>query len=162
MKTQFYLLTVICLGLTKSINAQTQNQMENVNFNTEQKNVMAVITKMTTAFENKKIDEVMDCYEANATIVFEPESPESNSAVLREMFTAMSMLNPIFTYSGHEVFISGNIATHIAPWTMTGTAEDGSEIIQSGLSIATLRKQPNGEWLIIFDNPHGAFLLNKE
>jgi ketosteroid isomerase-like protein len=70
-------------------------------------------------------------------------------------------MNPIFTYSGHEVYISGDIATHIAPWTMVGEMPDGSKIEQSGLSIAVLRKQADGNWLMIQDNPNGAFLMNK-
>ncbi|WP_420570841.1 YybH family protein [Kordia sp.] len=127
----------------------------------EQQNVLDAITKMTEAFQNKDIDTVMACYEPNAVIVFEPESPISDTHILREMFTKMSMVNPIFTYSGHEVFITGNIATHIAPWTMTAKAPDGTEIKQSGLSVAVLRKQKNGQWLMILDNPHGQFLMNK-
>jgi len=137
------------------INAQTEKMTE------EQQNVLDAITKMTEAFQNKDIDEVMACYEPKAVIVFEPESPISDTKVLREMFTGMSMVNPLFTYSGHEVFISGNIATHIAPWKMTAKAPDGTVIKQSGLSIAVLRKQEDGKWLMILDNPHGSFLMNK-
>jgi len=137
------------------INAQTEKMTE------EQQNVLDAITKMTEAFQNKDIDEVMACYEPKAVIVFEPESPISDTKVLREMFTGMSMVNPLFTYSGHEVFITGNIATHIAPWKMTAKAPDGTVIKQSGLSIAVLRKQEDGKWLMILDNPHGSFLMNK-
>ncbi|WP_188112251.1 DUF4440 domain-containing protein [Aquimarina sp. RZ0] len=127
----------------------------------EQQNVLNAIQKMTEAFQNKDIDAVMACYEPKATVVFEPESPISDENVLKEMFTGMSMVNPIFTYSGHEVFITGNIATHIAPWKMTGKAPDETVIKQSGLSIAVLRKQEDGKWLMILDNPYGNFLTNK-
>ncbi|WP_158655180.1 YybH family protein [Flavivirga eckloniae] len=140
------------------INSQT-NKTEKMTV--EQQNVLNTIEKMTTAFQNKKIDEVMACYEPNAVVVFEPELPISDTNVLKEMFTKMSMLNPIFTYSGHEVFITGNIATHITPWKMTAKAPDGTDIKESGLSIAVLRKQDDGTWLMILDNPHGQFLMNK-
>ena len=73
----------------------------------------------------------------------------------------MAQANPVFTYSGHEVFIKGNVATHISPWKMTAKAPDGTVIKQSGLSVAVLRKQKNGEWLMIIDDPHGQFLMNK-
>jgi len=43
---------------------------------------------------------------------------------------------------------------------MVGTLPDGSKIEQNGLSVATLRKQPDGSWLMIQDNPHGQFRLN--
>ncbi|WP_142784127.1 YybH family protein [Changchengzhania lutea] len=157
-KTQSKLLTVILFCMTSiTINAQT---IKTKKMTQEQQNVLNAIEKMTGAFQNKDIDGVMACYEKNAVVVFEPESPISDTTVLREMFQGMSMINPVFTYSGHEVFITGNIATHIAPWKMTGKAPDGTVIKQSGLSVAVLRKQEDGKWLMILDNPHGQFLMN--
>lgn len=158
-KMQSKLLMFILFCMTSiTINSQTNKTKK---MTVEQQNVLNAIQKMTKAFENKDIDKVMSCYEPNSVVVFEPESPVSDSNTLREMFTGMSIANPVFTYSGHEVFISGNIATHIAPWEMTAKAPDGSEIKQSGLSVAVLRKQKNGEWLMVIDNPHGQFLMTK-
>jgi ketosteroid isomerase-like protein len=48
---------------------------------------------------------------------------------------------------------------HFAPWTMTGKTPDGHEIKQSGLSVVVLRKQGNGKWLMVFDNPFGQHLM---
>ncbi|WP_394751037.1 YybH family protein [Spongiimicrobium salis] len=135
--------------------------MKTSKMTTVQQQVIQAIEKMTKAFENKDIDAVMACYEPNAVVVFEPESPVSDANILRKMFTEMSNVNPKFTYSGHEVFVTGNIATHIAPWKMTAKAPDGTAIEQSGLSVAVLRKQENGEWLMTIDNPHGQFLMTK-
>lgn len=158
-KTPSKLLVVILFYMTPFIiNAQTNKTRE---MTEEQQDVLEAIEKMTAAFENKDIDGVMACYEPKAVVVFEPETPVSDTEVLREMFTGMSMMNPVFTYSGHEVFITGNIATHIAPWRMTAKGPDGAEIKQSGLSIAVLRKQEDGKWLMMLDNPHGQFLMNK-
>ncbi len=158
-KAQSKLLIVILFFMTSiTINAQINNTKK---MTKEEQSVLHVITRMTEAFQNKDIDSVMACYEPNAVVVFEPESPVSNRNTLEEMFTGMSMANPKFTYSGHEVFISGDIATHIAPWEMTAKSPEGNEIKQNGLSIAVLRKQEDGEWLMIIDNPHGSFLLNK-
>jgi len=158
-KTQSKLLMVILFCITSiTINAQTNKTKKMIE---EKQNVLNAITKMTEAFQNKDIDGVMACYEPNAVVVFEPESPISDVNVLREMFTGMSMANPLFIYSGHEVFITGNIAVHIAPWEMTAKAPDGTEIKQSGLSVAVLRKQEDGKWLMILDNPHGQFLMKK-
>ncbi|WP_106794307.1 DUF4440 domain-containing protein [Aquimarina sp. Aq78] len=158
-KTHSKLLMIILLCMTSmTINAQTKKEKK---MTTEQKNVLRTIEKMTEAFQNKDIQAVMTSYEPNAVVVFEPEAPISDARVLQEMFTKMSMVNPVFTYSGHEVFITGNIATHIAPWKMTAKAPDGTEIKQSGLSVAVLRKQKDGKWLMILDNPHGQYLMEK-
>ncbi|WP_108866793.1 YybH family protein [Aquimarina aquimarini] len=154
------LIVMLFCVISIPINSNAQIKKEK-KMTTEQKNVLTAIEKMTEAFQNKDIDRVMASYEQDAVVVFEPETPISDPKVLREMFKEMAMINPIFTYSGHEVFIAGTIATHIAPWEMTAKTPDGIEIKQNGLSIAVLRKQEDGKWLMIFDNPHGQFLMNK-
>jgi len=125
----------------------------------EQTAVLDAVQKMTSAFHGGEIDGVMDSYEDGATVVFEPGMPVSDHAVLREMFLGAFAIDPNFDYSGHEVFVTGDIAVHFAPWTMTGTMPDGQAVVQSGLSVAVLRKQADGRWLIVFDNPHGQNLL---
>ena len=125
----------------------------------EEQAVLATVETMTAAFQQGDIDTVMSTYEPAATVMFEPGAEVSEAAQLREMFTAMSGVNPVFTYAGHEVIVSGGTAIHIAPWSMTGQTPDGQEIAQSGLSIAVLRKQADGSWKMVIDNPHGSALM---
>ena len=136
--------------------------MENKNFTSEQDAVMNAILEMTSAFHKKDINGVMGSYEPQAVIVFEPEKPVSDPQAIREGFYSFFAVNPLFEYLGHEVFINGNLAIHFAPWVMNGKAPDGTEIKQSGLSVAVLRKQPDGTWLMVFDNPFGQHLLDKK
>lgn len=164
MKQKIYTLFrhVLLLLITSIVNAQNPNSMNNQPFTPEQNQVLQAINQMTNAFHNKDIEGVMAIYEPNTLVVFEPEHPISESNHIRSKFLEAFLINPKFTYSGHEVFINGDLATHFAPWTMTGVAPDGTPITQSGLSVAILRKQENGKWLIIFDNPHGSFLMQKK
>ena len=128
----------------------------------DQQDVLAVIQTMTESFQANNIAKVMASYETQATVVFEPEAPVSNAAQLEQMFTGMAMVNPIFEYAaGHEVFVNGDVALHIAPWTMTGRTPEGQEIAQDGLSVAVVRRQADGSWKMVIDNPHGGRLLNQ-
>lgn len=171
-KTSIVLIALIC-GLLFTSNAQTKQtaknnqtiqktdkEMEN-NFNEEQKKVLSTIERMVAAFEKKDIAGVLETYEADAIVMFEPQKPVQGKETLRAVFTQFVGMNPQYTFSGHEVYVSGNIATHTAPWTMKGQLPDGTKIEQSGLSVAVLRKQADGNWLMIQDNPHGQFLMNK-
>ncbi|WP_237274433.1 YybH family protein [Tenacibaculum ovolyticum] len=133
--------------------------MTNKEMTIEEKKVLNTIKDMTKAFHEKKIDNVMNKYVTGAVVVFEPELPIKDTKEMREKFLNAFNLNPLFTYNGHEVFIYGNTATHIAPWTMNGTTPDGTIISQNGLSVSVLKKQPNGDWLIAFDNPHSQYLM---
>lgn len=159
-RKSIYLLTALTFGIVSFANAQTTTKME-PNFNAEQKKVYNVIVNMTNAFEKKDIEGVLATYEDGAIVLFEPQKPVTGKDNLRMAFTQFVTMNPIFTYSGHEVYISGDIATHIAPWKMVGHLPDGSKVEQSGLSVAVLRKQANGTWLMIQDNPNGQFLMNR-
>jgi ketosteroid isomerase-like protein len=121
--------------------------------------VLATIEQMTTAFESADLERVMSAYEPGAVVVFEPGRPVSDPAILRATFSQWFALTPRFEYSGHEVFVSADIALHIAPWRMEGTAPDGSAIEQTGLSVAVLRRQPDGRWRLVIDDPFGQHLL---
>ena len=128
-------------------------------FSEEQQNVFNTIERMVTSFQNKDIEGVLSTYEPGAVVMFEPQQRVVGRQALKDAFTEFVGFNPQYTFSGHEVYVSGDIATHIAPWTMVGSLPDGTPIGQSGLSVAVLRKQSNGSWLIVQDNPHGQFLL---
>lgn len=115
---------------------------------------------MTHAFHAGDLEGVMASYESTATIVFEPGQPVGDDSAQRAAFAQFFAVNPRFEYGAHEVLIAGDIAVHTAPWTMRGTAPDGSPIEQNGLSVAVLRRQKNGEWKMVVDNPHGSRLLD--
>lgn len=125
----------------------------------DQEDVLALIGKMTGSFEAGDLDTVMQTYEADQTIMFEPGKPVSDAKGARMAFEQFLTVSPKFSYSGHEVIVEGDIAVHIAPWQMTGTGPDGKPVEAAGLSIAVLRRQPDESWKMVIDNPHGSHLL---
>ena len=130
--------------------------------NNEQAKVSSVIESMTAAFHQKDMAGVLASYENGGAVIFEPGKAISDPELLQEMFGGYFQVNPKFTYpKGHEVYIANDIALHIAPWLMNATAPDGTEMLESGLSVAVLRKQENGEWLMVLDNPNGQALMEK-
>lgn len=151
-KSMASVMVVSCLSTVTLAN-------EGNKMNQDQKDVLAVIEKMTASFHIGDIDAVMRTYEPNATIAFEPGKPVSDLKQARAMFEGASAMKPTFTYAGHEVIVEGGTAVHFAPWTMTATGPDGSKIEQSGLSVAVLRQQADGSWRMIIDNPHGQRLM---
>lgn len=148
------LLVTSLLSISIAVSKETKIMNE------EESNVLGTVEAMTSAFHKKDIDGVLTSYEGGAAIMFEPGTKISDPAVIRQMFEGAFQINPAYSYpQGHEVYVSNDIALHIAPWVMEGTAPDGSNIEQSGLSVAVLRKQKNGMWLLVIDNPHGQRLM---
>ena len=125
----------------------------------EEKNILATVEARTSSLEKGDVDGIMSTYRDGAAIMFEPGQSVTDSSIARQIFSQMTAAKPEVSYSGHEVYVSGDTAVHIAPWSMVGTAPDGTKIEQAGLSVAVLRVQADGSWKMVIDNPYGARLL---
>ena len=126
----------------------------------QQTQILATISEMTTAFNQGNIDAIMRTYEPSAVVIGQPGSAVSGPSALRAMFAGFIAAKARFTFQGHDVIQAGDIALHVTPWRMTGSAPDGTEITAKGLSLAVLRRQPEGRWLMVIDNPFGDAMLN--
>ncbi|KZN48433.1 YybH family protein [Pseudoalteromonas luteoviolacea] len=123
--------------------------------NHQELNVLATIKRMTNAFNQGELEAVMAQYETQAAVAFEPNQWIHCRKTISECFKEALAIKPTFTYPGtHKVTIAGDIATHTANWVMNAILPSGEAIQESGLSVATLRKQDSGNWLIVIDNPH--------
>jgi len=153
------LIVLLAVGLC---NVSLADNIKDSILNSEQNNALDTIKSMTAAFHQKDMKGVMASYEKGGAVMFEPGKAITEPAMIQKMFEGFFQINPNFTYpKGHEVYIANDIALHIAPWVMTGKTPDGAELLQSGLSIAVLRKQTNGDWLMVLDNPNGQALMEQ-
>ena len=154
MKHVFACMAVLCLNFAQPTYAGDQKM------NPTETKVHAAIETMTTAFERGDLDTVMSSYEPGAAVLFNPGEPVTDPQQLRQMFAGMAALKPHFDYSDHEVVVVGDIAVHIAPWHMAAKDPNGNAVEQSGLSVAVLRKQEDGSWKMVIDNPNGSHLMS--
>jgi ketosteroid isomerase-like protein len=152
------LLGLFTVGLC---NISLANHHKDTAMSSDKNKVINVVQVMTEAFHKKDMNNIMASYEKGAAIMFEPGLAISDPEIIKKMFEGAFQINPEFTYpKGHEVYIANDIAMHIAPWVMIGKTPDGTDIEQTGLSVAILRKQVNGEWLMVLDNPNSQALMN--
>ncbi|WP_150523758.1 YybH family protein [Roseibium sediminis] len=160
MKRPLFLLPLIKVAFVFSLITPTiSNSAGNEVMTSDEQTILSTVLSMTQAFHSGNIDDVMDTYETSQSIAFEPGQAVSDAKLARQMFQDFSSMQPQFTYSGHEVIVEGDLAIHIAPWTMSGRDPDNNEIEMSGLSVAVLRRQQDGSWKIVIDNPYGSHLL---
>ncbi len=145
--------TAFILGPTLTIASEAKTMSE------DHKKVLETITSMGTAYNAGDIDAVMTAYDASAVVAFEPGKPIGGTETVKQMFQESLVIQPKFVFGEHDVIITDDVALHITPWEMTGQSPEGQQIKQSGLSVAVLRKQDNGDWLLLIDNPHGHGLL---
>ncbi len=123
--------------------------------------IHSIVEAMSSAMGRGDMEAVLSAYEPGASLVAQPDTVVSGPA-LREAFTGYLTMKPKFDMPKHEVIESGDIALHIGPWTMEAVdPSTGNTIKQSGLSLAVFRRQADGNWLMVIDNPYGANLLDK-
>jgi len=120
--------------------------------------ILSTIETMTRAFNQGDIDGVVRTYEPGAVVVGQPGAPVSGEQALRAMFAGFVAAKAQFSFFGHEVVRAGDVALHLTPWRMIGVAPDGSPIQAEGLSVAVLRRQADGGWLMVIDHPFGDSL----
>jgi ketosteroid isomerase-like protein len=154
--------SLIVLLTVELCNVSLADNIKDNIMNSELNTPLETIKSMTATFHQKDIKGIMANYEKGAAVMFEAGNAITDREIIQKMFEGFFQINPNFTYpKGHEVYIANDIALHIAPWVMTGKTPDGTELLKSGLSIAVLRKQTNGEWLIVLDNPNGQALMEQ-
>jgi ketosteroid isomerase-like protein len=127
----------------------------------QQAQILSTIDAMTDAFHKGDIDGILRTYEVGAVVVGQPGARVAGTPALRAMFAGFIAAKAHFTFLGHEVIQAGDLALHLTPWRMAGVAPDGKGIEARGLSVAVLRRQPDGRWLMVIDDPYGDALLDQ-
>lgn len=107
-------------------------------------------------FAAEDLDSLMTLYETEAALVPQPGVVVSGHAAIREAFGAFLALKGQFNLQEPTVFQAGDIALLFARWTLKGTGPDGSAVELAGQTSDVIRKQSNGAWLFVIDNPNGV------
>jgi uncharacterized protein (TIGR02246 family) len=142
----------------QSIQAQSTDQGNQA---VEHSRIQSTIDTNNAAVAAGDMDAILATYEPNAVLVGQPGMPAMGTAALREAFKQFLALAPKLTIASQEVIQADDIALHSYTWKMSGKAPDGSPVEQSGFSVVVLRKQPDGRWLMVIDNPFGDHLLHR-
>jgi uncharacterized protein (TIGR02246 family) len=103
------------------------------------------------------VDGLMALYEPDA--VFEPQlgTVLRGDDAIRAALTAFAAMRPTIEYTGEaDCVIVDDIAIVANTWTVTGRLPDGGTHREAGLSADVLRRQPDGSWLILIDQPRGS------
>lgn len=117
--------------------------------------ILSTIHAMVAAFHEGNIEGILRTYEPGAVVVGEPGVPVTGRTALEKMFGGFIAAKARFTFGGHEVIEAGDVGVHLTPWRMTGIGPDGNPLQGSGLSVAVLRRQADGRWLMVIDHPYG-------
>jgi uncharacterized protein (TIGR02246 family) len=115
-----------------------------------------VVSLLGQAFDAGDLESLLELYEPQATFVAQPGEAVTGTEAIREVLSGFLALKPRFELEVKKVFRAGDdIALSFVDWTLTGTGPDGETISMSGQGSDVLRRQHNGSWLFVIDNPYG-------
>lgn len=106
---------------------------------------------------NGDVDGLLALYEPEA--VFEPQlgTVLRGSDRIGAALTGFAAMRPKIEYSGEaDCVIVDDIAIVANTWSVIGDLPDGGTHREAGLSADVLRRQPDGSWLILIDQPRGS------
>ena len=95
-------------------------------------------------------------YEPGATFVAEPGKPVTGTAAIREVIAGFLSMKPTMTIEVPIVVEAGDTALMHSRWTLKGTGPDGSPVEMDMQGTEVVRRQANGDWLFVVDNPFSA------
>jgi len=102
------------------------------------------------------VDAAVDLYEPGATFVTEPGKTVTGHAAIRALMAGMMAGKPKLTMKVPIVVQSGELALLVSDYTVVTTGADGKETKVSARGTEVVRKQADGTWRFVIDNPTGT------
>ncbi|MFF4410203.1 YybH family protein [Streptomyces sp. NPDC001404] len=103
-----------------------------------------------------ELDELLALYEPDAAIVDENGCVHRGTAALRAFFTELLTMKPTVRTLAVSAIVNGDLAQSSTHWQIETTAPDGSATCTEGHASELFRKQSDGTWRVVIDNPYGT------
>jgi uncharacterized protein (TIGR02246 family) len=104
----------------------------------------------------------LSLYEDDAVLLPDPGTVVAGPEGLRTGLAGYVALRPSLTFDALRAVVAGDIALVVHAWRLTATLPDGTPLEQSGRGTDVLRRQPDGTWRFLVDNPWGTGLLDQD
>ena len=110
----------------------------------------------TQYFAAKDADALVALYEPDAAFTPQPGQVVAGQAAIREAIGGFLSLDAEFNMQAGTVIEAGDIALLISKWTLKGSDPNGAAVDLAGQTADVVRRQADGTWLIVIDNPYGV------
>lgn len=102
------------------------------------------------------LDGLVAQYEGGATLVPQPGQAVTGSAAIREALAGFLAMRPHITLSTRKIVQAADIALLHSRWVLRGTGPDGKSVQMEGAGTEVARRQPDGTWRYVVDNPYAV------
>jgi ketosteroid isomerase-like protein len=117
---------------------------------------MQVLETIVEGINSGNLDALMPLYESEAAFATEPGSLAHGSPGVREALTGFISMRGKLDLEVTRVLEVDDLALVTGVWSFTGTGLDGEPIRLAANNADVLRRQPDGTWRFVIDNPWGT------
>lgn len=107
-------------------------------------------------FNAGTIDLLLTLYTDDAVLLPAAGQKARGKEAIREALSGFLALKGLFQIERPTVVEAGDTALLMAKWSLKGTSSEGEAVEIAGQTSDVIRRQPEGNWLFVIDNPFGA------
>ena len=107
-------------------------------------------------FSAGDLDGVMALYEPEAQLIPQPGAPPVSGAAIRGALQGFLALKPSISIQTTGVVKTQDVALLRSHWTLSGKGPDGHPVEMSHRAIEVMRRQTDGTWRFVIDDPFGG------
>ena len=115
-----------------------------------------VLESIVTGINSGDLEGLMPLYESEAAFATQPGSLAHGAPGVREALSGFISMKGKLDLEVTRVLEVGDLALVIGGWTFNGTGPDGEPVRLAAKNADVLRRQEDGTWRFVIDNPWGA------
>ena len=115
-----------------------------------------VLASIVHGINTGNLDALMALYEPEAAFATRPGSLSHGPQGVRDALAGFVAMNGALDLTVTRVLEAGDLALVAATWSFAGTGPDGEPVTLAAQSADVLRRQADGSWRFVIDNPWGT------
>jgi uncharacterized protein (TIGR02246 family) len=115
-----------------------------------------VLESIVTGINSGDLDSLMPLYESDAAFVPQPGTLAHGPSGVSEALTGFISMNGELDLKVTRVLEVDDLALVVGVWSFYGTGPDGEPVQLAAQNADVLRRQSDGTWRFVIDNPWGT------
>jgi len=115
-----------------------------------------VLRSIVDGINTGNLDDLVPLYEPEAAFATQPGSLGHGLPAVREALAGFMAMKGKLDLNVTRVLEASDLALVTTEWSFTGTGPDGEPVALAAQSADVLRRQADGSWRFVIDNPWGT------